>query len=44
MIQLENENQKVLLISEPLDVAEGWQWRVIVRPLGISILTQTSTV
>ena len=24
LVQLENENERVLLISEPIDAAEGW--------------------
>ena len=44
MIQLENANERVLLISEPLLAADGWHWRVVVRPLGISILTESSVV
>ena len=44
LIKLEKDNSRILLISEPLEAGRGLQWRVIIRPLGVSILTQTGAV
>ena len=44
LIKLERDNSRIILISEPLESAQGLQWRVVVRPLGVSLLTQTGSV